>query len=381
MRVLQMISRGIAASMTFVIAKPHPTVSGEASRTAPIGVRIEADDPDSRERRAVSTYIAELMLADEWVEIGESINEWENTLATTPGGLRYHEIAVEVALSGLQSLIDEAPRNEPSDLAVAEAELEQFIETRRRAPESHVLALLTARAHLLVGLACRADHWPETARRHAWRRMARHFVEAGEILAGYDARALMSPLLAEAKYMQALGSPGAAHRLPELFREWIALDPSNPSIYAAHAVWLADPGNADAAAVSEMAEEALTRTEETLGMGGYALFFQPLLGFREDARDIYDAGLYAAGMLDLATLEATQAEVNRTADMLAGEIRAVGAAAPLALKDTLLMLVQSELKVLYPRLWTISEDAIRSLVEEAMSVLKDMDVGEVSRAA
>lgn len=381
MRVLQMISRGIAASLTFAVAKPPPTAPVDTSESAPEGLRIEADDPDSRERRAVSGYIAELMVADEWVEIGESIAEWENMLATTPGGLRYHEIAVEVALSGLQSLIDEAPRNDLSDLAAAEMELDQFIETRRRAPESHVLALLAARAHLLVGLACRADHWPETARRDAWRRMARHFVEAGEILVGYDACALMSPLVAEAKYMQALGSPGAAHRLPDLFREWIALDPSNPGIYAAHAVWLADPNNADEAAISEMAEEALSRTEESLGMGGYALFFQPLLGFREDARDIYDADLYAAGMLDLATIEATQAEVNRAADMLAGEIRAAGASAPVALKDTLLMLVQSELKVLYPRLWTISEDAIGGLVREARSVLSDMDVKEVSRAA
>lgn len=373
MRVLQMISRGIAASMTAVLFKPAKPV--RTVQSAPRALAFERDDPDSREKKSVQTYIADLMIADEWVEIGDCIAEWENELASTPGGLRYHEIAVEVALSGLQSLIDDAPHSRLDDLEAAEAELRNFVETWRGAADSHVLALLAARAHLLVGLACRADHWPETARRDAWRRMARHFVSAGEILSGFDARALMSPLMAEAKYMQALGSPASAHRLPELFREWITLDPSNPGIYAAHAAWLADPRNASQAEILRLADEALERTETTHGMGGYALFFQPLLGFREDARDIYDPDLFAAGMLDLATMSATQAEVNRTADMLAGEIRAVGAAAPLALKDTLLMLVRSELRVLYPRLWTISEDAIRGLVEEAREKVPDTGFG------
>lgn len=381
MRVLQMISRGIEASMTFVLAKPRRAAKPQTVAPAPPSLMFETDDPDTRERRAVSGYIAELMVADEWVEIAECIAEWEYELASTPGGLRYHEVAVEVALSGLQSAIDDAPRRDLSDLAAAETELGHFLSARERSPDSHILALLAARAHLLVGLAARADHWPHASRREAYRRMARHFVEAGEILSGYDARALMSPLVAEAKYMQALGSPGGAHRLPELFEEWISLDPSNPGIYAAHAVWLSEEGNADAGEICRLAEEALTRTEDTLGMGGYALFFQPLLGFREDARVVYDPDLFAAGMLDLATMEATQAEVNRTADALAGEIRAAGADAPLALKDTLLLLVQSELRVLYPRLWTISEDAIRSIVDEAKEVVPSIDLGDISRAA
>jgi hypothetical protein len=374
MRVLQMISRGIAASMTAVLFGPASAKPVRAEASAPRALAFEREDPDTREKLAVQSYIADLMIADEWVEIGECIAEWENDLASTPGGLRYHEIAVDVALSGLQSLIDAAPHNRLDDLEPAEAELRCFVETWRSAPESHVLALLAARAHLLVGLACRADHWPANARRDAWRQMARHFVAAGDIIADYDARALMSPLMAEAKYMQALGSPAGAHRLPELFREWITLDPANPGIYAAHAAWLADPRNSSQKEILRLAEEALERTEATLGMGGYALFFQPLLGFREDAREIYDPDLFAAGMLDLATMSATQAEVNRTADMLAGEVRAAGAAAPLALKDTLLMLVRSELSVLYPRLWTISEEAIRGLIEEARDKVPDLRI-------
>lgn len=380
MRVLQIIARGIASSMTFVLSKPSgAVVPAEEPETSKLAV--EHDDPDRQEHRAVAGHIACLMLEDEWVEIGDQVAAWEAELASTEGGMRFHEIAVDVALSGLQSLIDKAPHSHLSDLEEAELELGCFVDTWERSPESHVLALLAARAHILLGLAYRADHWPDECRKEAWRRMARHYVDAGEILNNFDARALMSPLLAEAKYMQALGSPGQSHMMPELFENWIMLDPSNPAIYAAHAVWLADPDKASDAQIEALAEAAIERTSATLGLGGYALFFQPLIGMRENAREIYDPDILASAVLDLATMSATQAEVNRMADALAGEIRAIGSEAPLALKDTLLMLIRNEMTVLYPRLWTISDDAIRVFVREARDALPAGMLDDLGKAA
>lgn len=383
MRVLQIIARGIASSMTFVLSKPSGSASvpthTEHSDTGRLAV--ENDDPDYKERRAVAGHIACLMLEDEWVEIGDQVAEWEAVLDSTPGGMRFHEIAVDTALSGLQSLIDEAPHGSLDDLKEAELELGCFVDTWERSPDNYVLALLAARAHLLLGLAYRADHWPDDCQRDAWRRMARHYVAAGEILNDYDARALMSPLMAEAKYMQALGSPGQSHMLPELFDNWISLDPSNPAIYAAHAVWLSDPDKASDDKVLELADVAIERTSATLGLGGYALFFQPLIGVRGNARDLYDPDMLASSMLDLATMSATQAEVNRMADALAGEIRAIGENAPIALKDTLLMLIRNEMTVLYPRLWTISDDAIRAFVREAREALPKALLDDIGEAA
>lgn len=383
MRVLQIIARGLASSMTFVLSKPKPKApAAEPVVAQDLGrLAVEQDDPDHKERRAVAGHIACLMLEDEWVEIGEQIAAWEAELASTQGGIRFHEISVDVALSGLQSLIDDAPHNELSDLEEAELELGCFVDTWERSRDSHVLALLAARAHLLLGLAYRADHWPDSFQKEAWRRMARHYVAAGEILVDYDPRALMSPLLAEAKYMQALGSPGQAHLLPELFETWISLDPSNPAIYAAHAVWLADTNKVSDDEIQALADAAIERTVATLGLGGYALFFQPLIGTRENARELYDPDLLASAMLDLATMSATQAEVNRMADALAGEIRAIGENAPIALKDTLLMLIRNEMTVLYPRLWTISDDAIRAFVREARDALPKALLDDIGEAA
>jgi hypothetical protein len=367
--------------MTFVLSKP-PAPSGVAEAQDNSRLAVEHNDPDRVERRAVAGHIAGLMLEDEWVEIADQIAEWEAQLASTPGGIRFHEIAVDVSLSGLQSLIDDAPHAELSDLEEAEAELGCFVATHESAPDNHVLALLAARAHLLLGIAYRADHWPDACQKEAWRRMARHYVAAGEILNPFDARALMSPLMAEAKYMQGLGSPGHAHRMPELFESWITLDPSNPAIYAAHAAWLAEPANASDEDILALADAAIDRTAATLGVGGYALLFQPLVSVRENARELYDPELFASAMLDLATMSATQAEVNRMADALAGEIRTIGAdAAPVALKDTLYLLIRNEMKVLYPNLWTISDDAIRSFIREATDALPDLGSDEFGRAA
>ena len=150
MRVLQMISRGIRSSLTFVSAKPPKPAARTGEQTA-TRLSIQNDDPDHRERRSVGSHIACLMLEDEWVEIGDQIATWEAELASTQGGMRFHEIAVDVALSGLQSLIDEAPHKDLSDLEEAELELGCFVDTWERSPESHVLG----RSHPTCGGARR----------------------------------------------------------------------------------------------------------------------------------------------------------------------------------------------------------------------------------
>ena len=384
MRILEIFARRLAASLTFVLPKSETPWSESKAATAPLtpaALKFEQNDPDDAEYRAIAGHIAKLMMADEWVEISDQIAAWESDLVSTPGGLRFHEVSVEVALSGLQSLLDAVPHKALSDLADAEYELDCFIDTHRRSPDSHVLALLAARAHLMLGNACRADHWPKDLGTEAWRRMARHFMQAEALLEDYDARALMSPLVAEAQYLQARGAPGGKSKVAGLFERWIMLDPSNPRTYASHAQWLADPDNASQQTLLTLADEAIARTEETIGMGGYALFFQPLLSLSEDTRTFYDPDLYATAILDLATHSASQADVNRAADALAGEVETYGAKVPLALKDTLLMLVRNEIKICYPRLWTRPEEAIRSLIKEAADAIPGISFDDLSKAA
>lgn len=358
------------------------------SDAVPEDLPVEREDPDLVERIAVSRYIADLMLADEWTEVGTQIAAWEDRLASAPGGARFHDVAADVALSGLQSLIDQAPHQSLDDLDEAEIEVGHFIDTYRRNPDSHVLAALAARAHLALGDACRADHWPPTLRKEAWRRMARHFLEAGEILKNYDPLAYMSPLLAEAHYLHALDSPGGAAHLPHLFETWIDLDPSNPSIYERHAERLSDPDTVPDEVILTEAEKALERTEETLGAGGYALFFLPLLERREGARELLDADLFASAMLDLASMEASQAEVNQTANALAAEMR-IAEGDTTAMNDTLYLLIRWHMNVIYPRLWSLPEDTIQSLVRDAAQAVpdgqflpaNDLDDPQLSKAA
>lgn len=362
---------GVAVFLRVSRSRANRATAPAAPPPAPAsGLPIERDDPDLVERAVVARHVARLMLDDEWTEIADQIGAWEADLASTPGGIRYHDIAAEVALSGLQSLIDDMPHAHLGDLAEAEVELGHFLDTYRQAPDSHVLALLAARAHLVIGQACRADHWPREFHRDAWRRMARHYVAAGEILKAYDALAFMSPLLAEAHYLQALGSPAGSHKLPELFEDWIDLDPANPAIYERHAEYLCDGRRVSDETILSEADKALERTEETLGFGGYALFFLPLLDQREGARRLLDPDLFASAMLDLAAMSASQSEVNQTASALAAELRATGSAS-LALSDTLYMLIRSYLQVIYPRHWTMPLDAVQRLVSEAVEVIPD----------
>ncbi len=338
--------------------------------------KIEHDDPDLRERNTITRHIAELMLQDEWTAIADQIADWEDQLVQTPGGQRFHDIAADVALSGLQELIDSCPHDSFDDMAEVETELSHFYATHRSMPDNHVLAVLAAHAQIIVGNAYRAEFWPEGERREAYRRMARHYLAAGEILESFEPLAYMSPLLAEAQYLQALGSPGGIHRLPELFEAWIELDPANPAVYAAHANYLSDAEMTSDEDILRESDAAMVRTEETLGFGGYALFFLPLLSRRENARHLMDAELFATALLDLATQSATPADANWAASALAVELDMLDnddADTRMVLRDTLLLLIRQTLTVVYPRMWAIQEEAVRALLQEAAEALPDLE--------
>lgn len=347
------------------------------SQSKPVSMpKIEHDDPDLKESNAVSRHIAQMMLDDEWAAIADQIAEWEDQLVQTPGGQRYHDIAADVALSGLQELIDSCPHDSFDDMTASETELSHFVASHRGLPDHHVLAVLAAHAHIAVGNAYRAEFWPEGERREAYRRMARHYLAAGEILEPFEPLAFMSPLLAEAQYLQALGSPGGLHRLPELFEAWIELDPANPAVYATHAEYLADLEMTSDEDILREADAAMARTEETLGFGGYALFFLPLLSRRENARHLMDTELFASALLDLGTQSATAADANWAAAALAAELEAVDerdSDARMVLRDTLLLLIRQTLTVVYPRMWSLDEAAVRDLVHEAAEALPDIE--------
>lgn len=359
-------------------AKPNTVTAGIVPRspTENASLPVEHDDPDYRECVVLSQHVADLMIADEWTEIAHEIADWEANLASTPGGVRFHEIALKTCLSGLESLLDAAPRNTLADLEDALTEVGHFMDTYRQTPDNHIFAVLAARAHIAVGEACSGDDWPEAERKTAWRRMAQHFMAAGEILENFDAQASMSPLLAEAMYLQALGSPKAEEKLQPLFRQWIDLDPSNSGIYDTHIGALVSLDLISGDDVLLEADEAMQRTQDSLGFGGYALFFMPLLSEYESARDLLDPELYAAALMDLASNSATQAEVNHSAAALFVEIDASDSTNSVAYRDTLMLLIRQHLRVIYPRIWPISVEEIQELVAEAALVAPDIELEE-----
>ena len=361
-------------------AKPNAVTAGIVPRlpNETVSLPVEHDDPDYLECVVLSQHVADLMLADEWTEIAHEIADWEASLASTPGGVRFHEIALKTCLSGLQGLLEEAPRNTLADLKDALTEVGHFMDTYRQTPDNHIFAVLAARAHIAIGEACSGDDWPEAERKIAWRRMARHFIAAGEILENFDAQASMSPLLAEAMYLQALGSPKAEEKLHPLYRQWIDLDPSNSGIYDTHIGALVSLDLISGDDVLKEADEAMRRTQGSLGFGGYALFFLPLLSEYDSARDLLDPELYAAALMDLASNSATQAEINHSAAALLVEIDAADMAESTAYRDTLLLLIRQHLEVIYPRVWPISVEEIQELVAEAAFVAPDIDLEDTT---
>lgn len=338
-------------------------VSSEVPRE--LLIPVVQNDPDHVERATIINRVSQLVVADDWATLAAQIAYWENKLAETPGGVRKHELGIETCLTGLQTLLDEADRGTLDTLALAEAEVDRFVARHRADPGNHILAILAARAHIAIGASCNADFWPEAQRKRAWRQMAQHYVQAEDILTPFDPVTCMSPLLGEAYYHLALGMPDGGKRLRLLFEDWIDLDPSNPAIYATHAPHLLPRNLGSVEELQSAAVEARERTAETLDDGGYALFWLSLLEEDDDeVRAAMDTQTFANGLLDLARLSSTQAEVNWAAALLMQQRDASYGDAARIYGAALHRLVRRHMGVIYPRFWHVELPEIRNLLSD-----------------
>ncbi len=317
-------------------------------------------DPDHVAKAEIIGEISELIVAGDWTRLSSRIAAWEARLEATPGGTRHHDIAVDTCLAGLENLIDEASRASVDDLAPAELAVDRFVERHTTAPADHILAVIAARAHMTLAETCSAEFWPASERNAAWRKMAHHYLRAEGILTAYDPVAHMSPLLGGTMYKLALGMPDGGARLRPAFEDWIDLDPSDPAIYRQHATNLLPERFGSEDEIKREALKAENRTRETLGQGGYALFAVPVIEAAPEMRDVFEADRLAAGLMDLARLSGTQAEVNWAAACLTREADHGTAERRAIMSSAFEALARRNLGVIYPRLWELPLQDIRA---------------------
>jgi hypothetical protein len=325
-------------------------------------IPVVTNDPDLVARAAIVNRTNHLISEDDWERLSAEIAAWERRLDSTPGGTRNHELAVDTALGALRARLDDAARNSFDDLAPARREADRFMARARRAPHDHILAVLAARSQLMLAETCQADFWPDELRAKAWRNMAHYYLQAEGLLSPFDPVAYMSPLLAQACYELALGLPDGGRRVRPAFEDWIDLDPSNPAIYAAHMPKLLDRPDVTIEDILSEAAAAATRTEETLGEGGFALCLLPALEDCEGLRERMATDRFAAGLMDLARLSGTQADVNTAASVLAREMGIGSEHRRKTLQSAFDALVRRHLGVIYPRFWSIGLEDIRALL-------------------
>ena len=327
-------------------------------------IPVVQHDPDQVDRAAVMNRVSHLAVSQDWATLAEEIADWERRLEAAPGGERYHDIGIETCLTGLRSLLDKAPRQTLADLEIAEKEVARFMERHRADPSDHILAVLAARAHIMMAETCNADFWPPAAQKQAWRQMAHHYLQAETVLSGFDPVEYMSPLLASSFYDLALGMPDGGSRIEPAFEDWIDLDPSDPAIYAHHIPILMRQNEGKADLILAEAERARDRTEGTLGHGGYALCVLPAIAEDADFRAQVDISSLAGGLMDLARSSATQAEVNWATAVLANEAEFAKDGDKRVLLSAFDSLIQRDLSVIYPRIWDREVDSIRDLLRE-----------------
>ena len=341
-----------------MVERQKPMLTSDLARE--LLIPVVRNDPDLVAHSAVANRVSDLFARCEWAQLSREISIWERRLDATPGGTRHHDIAIETCLLPLQTCLDEAARNTLDDLKEANEMIADYVARHTEAPDDPVHAVLAACAHMLVADNCRAEFWPESESKRAWRFMAQHFLKAEAILSRFDPVELTSPLLASAYYELALGMPEGSVRLAPAFEDWIELDPSNPAIYNIHMPQHFGGAPISLAKLNAEADRAEIRTAETLGQGGYALCVLPAVAEYEELREHIDAERLSAGLMDLARLSGTQADVNWAAATLIKEGELASGARREIYRDAFDALVRRHLGVIYPRLWHIPLDQIRA---------------------
>lgn len=365
---------GIAFSLTLIGAvamgslrqhkrrqKPNLTVkSNTPQMPRELKIPVVQNDPDQIECADVINRVSHLTVEGNWDVLASEIANWEQRLDASPGGTRNHEIAIETCLIGLRALLDDAPRENLGSLDKAGREVDRIVARHKNSPQDHIFAVLAARAHLMVAGSCSAEFWPEAEQGAAWSKMAHHYLQVEAILTPFDPVEYMSPLLAGACYELALGLPDDGSARQSAFEDWIDLDPSNPAIYAAHVPSFLTSEDSDIDRLLIEAERADERTNETLGHGGYALCLIPAISEDPSLRSQVEPDRFAAGLMDLARLSGTQAEVNWAAATLARALDESSAEAYAVFQSAFDALVRRNLSVIYPRLWDMELKDIRA---------------------
>ncbi len=259
-------------------------------RLKPLLARIDlaqvehAAETDTGEHPA--NAIARLAEAGDWDRLSTDLAALEAGRTAATGLARPYEQAAMAARHALSEATQAAQHCSMMTIADIPLEiLDRMEAARARRPGDHVLAAVTARAHIDVGWYHRSGGWSDDVTEEGWEGIAHHYGRPREILDRFDTEALNSPLLAEARYYLCLGEEDPSRALEKAHAVWARLDPQSLTPHTTHAFHLLPRWGGSYEALDIAARQATTFTADRFGTGAYAACYLSVI-----ARDVGTLG-------------------------------------------------------------------------------------------
>ncbi len=277
------------------------------------GVRILCPDPTGEERCRDIHQSRALKLAriEEWQRLTDTIMQADHDRHKTPGGMPVAELLAFGARSDVVSAAEHALLSgRPAHDAPLMAGIEALEHVLSENPGNPALAAIVAMTHIDLGWAWRGNGWDieiPMANREAF---SAHFDRAANILDGFDATALESPLLAATQCALSAGLGGNSRKVARQFETWIDLDPKNPRAYRAFGARMLPRWQGSYEQLELEARRAAGRTHDVWGAGAYTWMMFDAIASDSTACGLVDLEFFLDGLRDILRHTNDQHTVN-----------------------------------------------------------------------
>lgn len=306
---------------------------------------------------------------ENWPALSAAIRAADETRLATPGG----EMATMLLAYGARGDVTAAAEDALYDGVVPPSHgIDALEEAAEELPGDYPTALVTALAHMDIGLAWRnlpktitqIDITDRAARTH------HHFARAAQLLAPHCGLTHDAPSLAAAQCALLAGQTPSQRQVADDYEALIRLDPNSPKHLRAMGRALLPECGGSLAQLELEARRAATLTQSIWGAGGYTWVHLDALALDPDALIRLDAEFFADGMRDIlarrknqhianllaaycaAALKGAPGAPGATPDSAATNAAKVDPATGTALRALFEWVLSTHLQELHPLIWT-----------------------------
>lgn len=263
---------------------------------------IPCPDPTGEDRACDMHQSNGLRMArqEDWTGVSTAIHAAEAACSRTTGGMPVADLIAFGARSDVVSAAEHAllsgrPAKDAPLLDGIIALEEMLVEF----PDDYAIATIVAMTHLDIGWAWRGTGWSSEVPLRNREAFDAHFDRARDILEGFPAEELDSPLLAAAHCMLRSGLPTDTRRLVTSYERLIALDPLNARALRNFGTHLLPRWHGTVQELEVQARRMASSTQVQWGAGGYTWVMLDAIAQDDAACCQLDVAFFIEGLHDI----------------------------------------------------------------------------------